>query len=231
MTTHINQHPEQIARDKIDQMLTAAGWLVQSKNKVNLFAGRGVAVREYQTSAGPADYVLFVDRKAVGIIEAKREEEGHRLTTVEDQSVEYAQAKLKFGLNEEPLPFVYESTGTITRFRDFRDPKARGRQLFYFHRPEELAAKYKHSHSLRARLQDLPELDPTGLRPAQIVAIENLEQSFKDNRPRALIQMATGAGKTFTAATFIYRLLKFAQAKRILFLVDTKNLGQQAEQA
>ncbi|MEL6943619.1 MAG: DEAD/DEAH box helicase family protein, partial [Bacteroidota bacterium] len=231
MTTHINQHPEQIARDKIDQMLTAAGWLVQSKNKVNLFAGRGVAVREYQTSAGPADYVLFVDRKAVGIIEAKREEEGHRLTTVEDQSVEYAQAKLKFGLNEEPLPFVYESTGTITRFRDFRDPKARGRQLFYFHRPEELAAKYKHSHSLRARLQDLPELDPTGLRPAQIVAIENLEQSFKDNRPRALIQMATGAGKTFTADTFIYRLLKFAQAKRILFLVDTKNLGQQAEQA
>src|SRR5690606_11655898 len=84
--------------------------------------------------------------------------------------------------------------------------------------------------SLRARLQQFPIMDETGLRPAQIKAINNLEQSFKDNKPRALIQMATGAGKTFTAATFVYRLLKFADAKRILFLVDTKNLGEQAEQ-
>jgi type I restriction enzyme R subunit len=224
-----NQNPEQIARDGIDQMLVDAGWVVQSKNKVNIAANKGVAVREYQTDVGPADYVLFVDRKPVGIIEAKREEEGHRLTVVEEQSTEYAKAKLKY-LDNDPLPFVYESTGTVTRFTDYRDPKSRGRSVFSFHKPETIADWLKKEKSLRARLLEIPELDTDGLRRAQINAINNLEYSFKNNRPRALIQMATGAGKTFTAATFIYRLLKHADAKRILFLVDTKNLGEQAEQ-
>lgn len=224
-----NQTPEQIARDKIDAMLIEAGWVVQSKKKVDIAAAKGVAVREYQTDVGPADYVLFVDRKPVGVIEAKREDEGYKLTVVEEQSKGYATAKLKY-LNNEPLPFVYESTGTITRFTDYRDPKPRGRNTFWFHKPETLSQWLKKSKSLRHRLLDIPELDPTGLRPAQIVAIENLEHSFKKNRPKALIQMATGAGKTFTACTFVYRLLKHADAKRILFLVDTRNLGEQAEQ-
>lgn len=225
----MNQNPEQIARDKIDEMLRLAGWLVQSKDEVDLSAGKGIAVREYQTDIGPADYVLFVDRKPVGIIEAKREEEGHRLTVVEEQSKGYADAKLKY-LDNEPLPFVYESTGTITRFTDYRDPKPRGRNVFSFHQPETFAEWLKKEKSLRNRLQDLPQLNTEGLRPAQIVAINNLDKSLKNDRPKALIQMATGAGKTFTAATFIYRLLKFADAKRILFLVDTRNLGEQAEQ-
>ncbi|TRX72559.1 DEAD/DEAH box helicase family protein [Carboxylicivirga sp. M1479] len=229
MPQNINQNPEQIARDRIDQMLVNAGWLVQSRKKVNLSAGSGVAVREYQTDVGPADYVLFVNKKPVGIIEAKKEEEGHRLTVVEEQSKDYADAKLKY-LNNDPLPFVYESTGLITQFTDYRDPKARGRNTFSFHRPETIAEWLRMGPSLRQRLQDIPGLDETGLRPAQIVAINNLEHSFKKNRPLALIQMATGAGKTFTAATFVYRLLKHADAKRILFLVDTKNLGEQAEQ-
>ncbi|WP_430932172.1 DEAD/DEAH box helicase family protein [Saccharicrinis sp. 156] len=229
MTATINQNPEQIARDHIDQMLVDAEWLVQSKNKVDLSANKGVAVREYQTDVGPADYVLFVERKPVGIIEAKREEEGQHLTVVEDQSKGYANAKLKY-LKNALLPFVYESTGAVTRFTDYRDPKPRGRNVFSFHKPDTIAGWLKKDKSLRSRLQDIPTLDPTGLRPAQIVAVENLETSFKNNRPKALIQMATGAGKTFTAATFIYRLLKHADAKRILFLVDTKNLGEQAEQ-
>ncbi len=229
MTDNINQNPEQIARDRIDKMLVDAGWLVQSKNKIDLSAKQGVVIREYQTDVGPADYVLFVDRKPVGIIEAKREEEGHRLTVVEEQSKDYATAKLKY-LDNDSLPFVYESTGVITRFTDYRDPKPRGRNVFSFHKPETLAEWLKKSRSLRDRINDLPVLDPSGLRPAQIIAIEQLENSFKNNRPKALIQMATGAGKTFTATTFIYRLLKFADAKRILFLVDTKNLGEQAEQ-
>ena len=229
MTENSNQNPEQIARDKIDEMLREAGWLVQSKKKVDLSANKGIAVREYQTDVGPADYVLFVDRKPVGIIEAKREDEGHRLTVVEEQSSNYANAKLKY-LNNDPLPFVYESTGTITRFTDYRDPKPRGRNVFSFHKPETIAEWLKKDKSLRNRLLSIPALDETGLRPAQIVAINNLEHSFKKNRPKALIQMATGAGKTFTAATFTYRLLKHAGAKRILFLVDTKNLGEQAEQ-
>ncbi|WP_417889159.1 DEAD/DEAH box helicase family protein [Xanthomarina gelatinilytica] len=224
-----NQNPEQIARDKIDNMLREAGWLVQSKKKVDLSAGKGIAVREYQTDVGPADYVLFVNRKPVGIIEAKREDEGHRLTVVEEQSANYANAKLKY-LNNDPLPFVYESTGTITRFTDYRDPKPRGRHVFSFHKPETIAEWLRKGQSLRERLQTIPQLDVAGLRPAQIVAINNLEHSFKRNRPKALIQMATGAGKTFTAATFVYRLLKHADAKRVLFLVDTKNLGEQAEQ-
>jgi len=131
MTDNINQNPEQIARDRIDKMLTDSGWIVQSKNKVDLSASKGIAVREYQTDVGPADYVLFVHRKPVGIIEAKREEEGHRLTVVEEQSSDYAHAKLKY-LNNDPLPFVYESTGTITRFTDYRDPKPRGRNVFSF---------------------------------------------------------------------------------------------------
>lgn len=226
----INQNPEQIARDRIDEMLRQAGWAVQSKDKINFNAAKGIAVREYTTSVGPADYVLFVNQKPVGIIEAKKEDEGHRLTAAEEQSKGYAEAQLKFFKSTEAIPFVYESTGTITRFTDYRDPHARSREVFHFHQPETLLEWIKKDKSLRGRLHDIPKLDETGLRPAQITAITNLEKSFKQAKPKALIQMATGAGKTFTAATFIYRLLKFAKAKRILFLVDTKNLGEQAEQ-
>lgn len=226
----INQNPEQIARDRIDEMLRQGGWAVQSKDKINFNASKGVAVREYTTSVGPADYVLFVNQKPIGIIEAKKEDEGHRLTVVEDQSKGYAEAQLKYFKSSEAIPFVYESTGTITRFTDYRDPHPRSREVFHFHQPETLLEWIKKDKSLRGRLHDIPALDESGLRPAQITAINNLEKSFKKAKPKALIQMATGAGKTFTAATFIYRLLKFAKAKRILFLVDTKNLGEQAEQ-
>ncbi len=224
-----NQNPEQIARDQIDKQLSNCGWLIQDKSKINLHAGLGVAVREYLTDVGPADYVLFVSGKPVGIIEAKREEEGHKLNMHEDQVEAYANAKLKF-LDNEPLPFVYLSTGEITKFTDFTDPKPRANVVFCFHRPETILEWTKKEKSLRKRLHDLPPLLPDGLRDCQINAITNLEKSFRENRPRALIQMATGSGKTFTAITFIYRLLKFAKAKRVLFLVDTKNLGEQAEQ-
>jgi type I restriction enzyme R subunit len=225
-----NQNPEQIARDNIDKQLTACGWVVQSIKDVNLNAGIGVAVREYQTDVGPADYVLFVDKKPAGVIEAKKKDAGVNLVTdVENQSADYASAKLKY-LNNDPLPFVYESTGEITRFTDYRDPKPRSRNVFTFHRPDTFAKWLKEEKTLRARFFDLPQLIKEGLRDCQINAITKLDTSFKENRPKALIQMATGSGKTFTAITFIYRLLKFAKAKRILFLVDTKNLGEQAEQ-
>lgn len=224
----MNQNPEQLARDTIDAELIRCGWVIQNKNQINLKAGVGVAVREYQTDIGPADYVLFADAKPVGIIEAKREEEGHHLTMHEDQTEGYATAKLKY-INNQPLQFGYESTGTVTRFTDYRDVKPRSRPVFTFHRPETFVEYSRQEKSLRTRLQDIPALPTNGLRDCQIIAINNLEQSFKEARPKALIQMATGSGKTFTAITFIYRLLKFATAKRILFLVDTKNLGEQAE--
>ncbi len=232
-----NQNPEQKARDNIDALLKQAGWIVQSANKIDLNAGLGIAVREYQTDVGPADYVLFVDKKALGIVEAKREEEGQRLTAHETQTKGYATAKLKWVNNKEPLPFLYESTGIITRFTDARDPRPRSREVFNFHRPETLKEWLSQSTSLRERLHHIPPLNPfklsaltLRLRNCQETAITNLEASFMADYPRALIQMATGAGKTYTAITSIYRLLKYAGAKRILFLVDTKNLGEQAEQ-
>lgn len=228
--TGTNQNPEQVARDNIDKMLEASGWVIQSSNTIDWGAGPGIAIREYQTDAGPADYVLFVDRKPLGVIEAKAEDKGQNLNTVEEQSGRYATSKLKWIHNHQPLPFIYESTGIVTRFRNQKDPKPRSRELFSFHRPETLREWNSEAQPLRERLNHLPVLDEKGLRDCQINAIGNLDTSFKANHPRALIQMATGSGKTYTAITFIYRLLKFAGAKRILFLVDTKNLGEQAEQ-
>jgi type I restriction enzyme R subunit len=226
----LNQNPEQKARDNIDKLLLQSGWTVQNKNKINFDEGIGQAVREYQTDVGPADYVLFVGKQAVGVIEAKKEDLAHNITTVEEQTQGYATAKLKWINNKTLLPFLYESTGIITRFTDCRDPKPRSREVFTFHRPETLKEWLNQELSLRSRLQTIPHLNPKGLRLCQESAINNLEQSHKDNRPRALIQMATGAGKTYTAITAMYRLLKYGDAKRILFLVDTRNLGEQAEQ-
>ena len=232
-----NQNPEQIARDRIDAMLEAAGWKVQGMKNINFNASLGIAVREYPTDTGPADYVLFVGQTACGVIEAKKEEMGQNITTVEDQTSDYATAKLKWGSNMQPLRFLYQSTGVVTRFTDMADPKPRSREVFSFHRPETLQRWIEDVSSLRARLMTIPLLNPTkrpaaelGLRDCQEVAVTNLEDSLKNARLRALIQMATGSGKTFTAITEVYRLLKFGKARRILFLVDTKNLGEQAEQ-
>ena len=224
-----NQNPEQIARDFIDKQLVACGWVVQSKSNINLNANLGVAVREYSTDVGPADYVLFVGGKPIGLIEAKRVEEGHKMTIHEDQAEDYATAKLKY-LNNEKLPFVYVSTGEVTTLTDCRDPKPRARNVFSFHRPKTIQEWLKKTKSLRTSINDLNVLPTERLRECQINAIINLEKSCKENKPKTLIQMATGSGKTFTAITFIYRLLKFTEAKKILFLVDTKNLGEQAEQ-
>jgi len=226
----LNQNPEQIARDKIDSMLIAAGWLIQNRNNIDFNAGKGIAVRHYPLKDGTiADYILFVDCIPLGVIEAKKAEVGHRITTVEEQSYGYAQQQLKY-LENDPLPYVYESTGEITHFTDYHDPKARSRDVFSFFRPETFREWKKKEETLRYRLLSFPELNTDGLRSCQINAIQNLEKSFSLNKPRALVQMATGAGKTFTAITSVYRLLKFADAKRILFLVDTRNLGEQAEQ-
>ncbi len=220
--------PEEEARQNIDRKLTQAGWIVQDYKNLNLSAGEGIAVREYPTESGSADYILFIDRNPVGVIEAKKE--GHTLSQVHDQTTRYATDELKFIKKPNELPFQYESTGMETFFTDARDPSPRQRELFSFHRPETLRNFINEIPTLRKRLQLFPHLQTDGLRECQIIAINNLEKSFADNRPRALVQMATGAGKTYTAITSVYRLLKFAKAKRILFLVDTRNLGKQAEQ-
>ncbi len=224
-----NQNPEQLARDRIDLLLSQSGWVVQSVKNINLNVATGVAVREFPTETGPADYVLFVNGKACGLIEAKKADEGYRMTVHEAQSQEYARAKLRH-LKHDPLRFVYESTGELTRFTDNNDPRPRSREVFSFHRPETFIWWLRQPFTLRAGMQKFPELVTKGLRDCQIDAVNKLEKSFAVNRPKALIRMATGSGKTFTAISFIYRLLKYAGARRILFLVDTRNLGEQAEQ-
>ncbi|MDG4648020.1 type I restriction-modification enzyme R subunit C-terminal domain-containing protein [Roseibacterium sp. SDUM158017] len=193
---------------------------------MNRNAALGVAVREFSLPAGPCDYLLFVEGKAAGVIEAKKA--GVTLSGVAEQSERYM-AKLPNHLArwQETLRFDYESTGDETFFRDMRDPKPRSRRLFAFHKPETLLAWLKEHDTLRGRLQGFPSLDPKGLRDCQIEAITGLERSFVEDRPRALIQLATGAGKTFTACSFSYRLIRHGGAKRILFLVDRNNLGDQ----
>lgn len=220
--------PEARAREKIDALLTAAGWVIQDREEMNLGAGLGVAVREYQLPAGPCDYLLFIDRRACGVVEAKPE--GQTLTGVADQSSDYMAVLPSHLQGWAPnLLFDYESTGAETLFRDMRDPHPRSRRLFAFHKPATLFESLKKGTSLRGRLQGLPELSPAGLRDCQVDAINGIERSLRRADPRALVQMATGAGKTFTACNLIYRILAHAGAERILFLVDRKNLGEQTK--
>ena len=233
--------PEQLARKEIDALLGPCGWIVQDKNAVNLAASRGVAVRELSFKTGEPDYTLFVDGKAIGTVEAKPT--GHSLTGVEEQSEKYVKG-VPFGIPawRSPLPFSYESTGTETRFTNRLDPVPRSRNVFAFHRPEILLAWVESDAPPQAastiadyatrkgnflsRIQHMPPLIDE-LWPPKPQAIMNLEQSLRDNRPRSLVQMATGSGKTLLAIVLSYRLIKFAGAKRVLFLVDRGNLGKQ----
>ncbi|MDH3460863.1 MAG: DEAD/DEAH box helicase family protein [Burkholderiaceae bacterium] len=254
-------HPEQLARKEIDQLLQAADWSVQDYKAADIHATRGVAIREFQLNPGfgEADYLLYVDGKACGVIEAKKQ--GATLTGVEVQSGKYSQGlPPTLPAWARPLPFLYESTGVETHFTNGLEPEPRARNVFAFHRAETLAAwlappatatvlaTSTGSAALTAddasgfapamqtflhRVRSMPELvtewGDFKLWPAQITAIRNQEKSLAANKPRALIQMATGSGKTFTAIGFIYRLIKFAGARRVLFLVDRGNLGRQTK--
>ena len=227
--------PEQQAREKIDAQLGACGWVVQDFRSMNIHAGPGVAVREFplkwregtEIKSGSADYLLYADGWAIGVVEAKPA--GHTLEGVVVQSKRYTE-----GLDERvpakyrPLPFAYESTGEVTQFTNGLDPEPRSREVFGFHRPEELLRLQNlGSGQLRRALRTMPGLAQGKLWPVQHEAIRSLERSLAHGRPRALIQMATGSGKTFTAVTACHRLIKHAGAKRILFLVDRNNLGKQ----
>ena len=219
--------PEEAARQNIDRMLEESGWILQDYKNLNLGAGFGLAVREYPINREASDYALFIDRNPVGVVEAKPE--GWTLTGVTSQSDGYIGGLArKFPNAPRKPPFSYESTGIETLFSDRRDPERRSRHVFTFHRPEVLVEWLREDTTLRGRLKQMPALDYGNLRDCQTEAVINLERSFVDSRQRALIQMATGSGKTFAAVTFIYRLIKFAKAKRILFLVDRANLGRQA---
>lgn len=221
--------PEEQARLAIDQKLTASGWVVQDRQQINPLASLGVAVREYPTSTGPVDYALFVAGMPVGVVKAKRSEAGENITAVEPQSARYASSTFKWVKQDHRIRFAYEATDKLVRFTDYDDVKYRSRTVFSFHRPETLQALLLQSDTIRNNMKRFPPLNETGFRKCQVTAIQNLDRSFADNRPKALVQMATGAGKTYTAITAAYRLLKFGKMNRILFLVDTRGLGEQAE--
>jgi len=223
--------PEDRAREVIDRQLEACGWAVQDRASMNIHAAPGVAVREFPVvkpdgKRGSVDYLLYADAQAIGVVEAKPAT--HSLSGVEGQARNYA-----YGLDAEvpshrlPLPFHYLSKGTETQFINDLDPDPRSRRVFAFHRPGELVRLVGLDAQLRERLQHMPPLTEGKLWTVQIDAIRNLESSLAANRPRALVQMATGSGKTFTAASLCYRLLRFADARRILFMVDRNNLGRQ----
>jgi len=230
---------EQRARVLIDRQLTAAGWVVQDRKDLNLFAAQGIAVRETTMAKGHgrADYLLYVDQQAVGVIEAKPQ--GTTLSGVEWQSAMYAdglpaEIRLKALTVAGRLPFVFEASGSETHFTFGHDPEPRARRIFAFPRPTTLARNLRNAQAdserptWRAKVQALPPLDTSGLRPAQITAIEGIERSLREQRfDRSLVQMATGAGKTYTAVTSSYRLLKHGGFGRVLFLVDRNNLADQ----
>ncbi|MGH3695779.1 MAG: DEAD/DEAH box helicase family protein [Pseudonocardiaceae bacterium] len=240
---NVDGHPrlaaEQHARVLIDRQLAAAGWLVQDRRELNLFAGDGVAVREtiMAPGHGRADYLLYVDKRAVGVIEAKPV--GTPLSGVEWQSAKYAQGlptevRRRALTVEGQLPFVFEASGSETHFTNGYDPQPRARRIFAFPQPRTLARTQRGAEAdpgaatWRGKVRAMPELLIEGLRPAQIEAVKGLERSLAEQRfDRSLVQMATGAGKTFTAVTESYRLLKHGGFRRILFLVDRNNLGDQ----
>src|SRR5205809_4335901 len=222
--------PEELAREKIDKLLTDCGWTIQNRSTINFSAARGVAIREALLKGGDeVDYLLFVDGKAIGTVEAKPE--GFTLTGVEEQSGKYRKGLLDiYPKWREPLAFAYESTGIETQFTNQLDPSPKSRNVFAFHRPETLLEYLEPEHQLNTRLANLLSTDQmpkTNLWSAQIEAIRNLEKSLAANKRRALIQMATGSGKTYTAVNSVYRLIKLPGARRVLFLVDRANLGDQ----
>lgn len=219
-------HPEDRARSSIDRQLVACGWIVQSRSEMNLGAGPGIAVREFRTSSGPVDYALFVARKLCGVVEAKPE--GTTLSGFSDQAERYIHdMPANLVRDEGQVRFEYVASGTEILFRDHADPNPASRRVFAFHRPETLEFFLREPQTLRSRLRHMPTVVKDGLRDCQVDAVRNLEASLAQNRPRALVQMATGAGKTFTAATLSYRLLAHGGLKRILFLADRANLVRQ----
>ncbi|MBI4019155.1 MAG: DEAD/DEAH box helicase family protein [Candidatus Aenigmarchaeota archaeon] len=225
--------PEDKARhDIINPALKAAGWEIQHYKTANPRSSKGVVIEFFQMGkdVGEADYVLFVNGVAVGILEAKKE--GETLTGKEFQSKKYATGFPEdFRCIDTPLPFVYESSGNEIRFTNLWDIKPRSRELFAFHKPETLETWVKQGReTLRSRLSKKYPMENKRLWPVQKEAVVNTEKSLSWAKPRALIQMATGSGKTYTAVELCYRLVKNVRAKRILFLVDRRNLGEQTLQ-
>ncbi len=233
------QKPEEQARVLIDEQLTRAGWHVCDRKDIDLVNHQGNAVREVIMDAGHgrADYLLYVDKRVVGVIEAKPV--GTTLAGVQWQSAMYAEGlpgayRDTAVFRDDRLPFVFEASGIETQFTNGYDPSPRARLVFNFPQPETLArvirdaGTHPDAPTWRGRVRSMSSYGDYDLRPASKVAVGAIEKSLADQQfSRSLVQMATGAGKTRMAVTESYRLIKEGGFNRILFLVDRNNLGDQ----
>lgn len=218
--------PEQIAREKIDRMFADAGWAVVDRNHYSPEIS-AVAIEEgLMKDNCEADYLLFLNGKAVGVLEAKRAESDVISSGAAEQAEHYAKGVPDWCQTwQNPLPLVYLSNGKDLYFRDLRDPHGEYIQLKTIHTPKQIAKLLGITDFYAA----LPTLQKRGLRDCQYEAITELEKSFRAGQNRALMVLATGAGKTYTACLATYRMLNYTPMKRVLFLVDRNNLGKQAE--
>ena len=218
--------PEEKARQKIDQWFTDAGWEVINRDEYEP-TSTAVAIREGLLKDNlEADYFLFISGKAVGVLEAKREETDAFSSIVCEQAALYAKSVPNiYQTYQKPLPFIFTSNGKELYFCDFREQDHYFKQIMTIPTPHELVKKL----GINDYFAGLPTLRKKGLRDCQYEAITELEKSFRSGQKRALMVLATGAGKTYTACLAAYRMLSYTPTRRVLFLVDRNNLGKQAE--
>lgn len=215
--------PEEKARELIDRMFTDAGWKVVSREEYspNLSAA---AIKEGILKGGKeADYLLFINGKAVGVLEAKKASIDVTSDKVISQAEGYTHRLTKYyQYFANPLPIVYVSNGKVTYFRE-KD----GSYILVgcIHTPKKICRIL----GIEDEFAGLPTLKKKGLRDCQFEAITELERSFRAGQNRAYMVLATGAGKTYTACMASYRFLSYTPMRRVLFLVDRNNLGKQAE--
>lgn len=218
--------PEEKARQKIDQWFAEAGWKVINREDYEP-TSTAVAIREGLLKGNlEADYFLFINGKAVGVLEAKREDIDAHSDKVCAQAALYAKSVPHiYQTYQNPLPFIFTSNGKDLYFCDFRKQEQSFKQIMAIPTPYDLVKQL----GISDYFAGLPTLQKKGLRDCQYEAVTELEKSFRSGQNRALMVLATGAGKTYTACLAAYRLLSYTPMRRILFLVDRNNLGKQAE--
>ena len=217
--------PEEKARMKIDRQLTNAGWDIVSRDE---YVPRSAsAVKEALMQGNTeSDYLLFVDDKAIAVVEAKREE-NPLADDVQNQAEFYAcNPQSWYGLwYSNQIPLVYLANGNKIYFKNMLQPDSEYVELSEMHSPKKMLKLIGQVSEFGA----LPRLDKRGLRDCQYRAENQFEESIKHGKKKSLAVLATGSGKTYLACLAAYRLLNYTSAKRILFLVDRNNLARQTE--
>ena len=218
--------PEEIARVKIDKQLNGAGWNIVSRDEYVPLDTTAVKEALMQGNT-ESDYLLFIDNKAIAVIEAKREDNPLG-SDVADQAEGYATHPQNwYGLwFDKIIPLVYLANGNKILFKNLLlNPDGEYIELTEIHSPKKMLQLIGKTSEYGA----LPYLQKKGLRECQYTAEINLEQALKNGEKKNLAVLATGAGKTYLACLASYRLLNYTSTSRVLFLVDRNNLARQTE--